>query len=179
MSGFMSYNLGQISEQVLSENNPENTHYKKMTEQEKKTVMKTMADNFDLQDEPKVGIFWYDDKTDSLFGVNKSFAEELQYNSNGLKTVRILHKQWWQREKNKRLSKGEDIGIFSVDYTQIPRGRIFQYKNGTFQLMCGSWINEHIIDLVKEEFDLQNIPLEIKIDEHWEIGHGWSEDYEA
>jgi len=38
--------------------------------------------------------------------------------------------------------------------------------------MCGSWINEHIIDLVKEEFDLQNIPLEVKTDEHWEIGHG-------
>jgi len=170
-------NLEKIFEYVLSETNSENIRYKEMSEQEKEVVMETMSENFDYQDEPKVGIFWYDEKTDSLFGVNKSFAGELQYNFNGLKTVRILHKQWWQKEKNKRLSKGEDIGIFSVDYTQIPRGRIFQYKNGTFQLMCGSWINEHIIDLVKEEFDLQNVPLEVKKDEHWEIGHGWSEEY--
>jgi len=47
------------------------------------------------------------------------------------------------------------------------------------QLMCGSWINEHIEEIIKEEFDLQTVPLEVKIDEHWEIGHGWSEDYES
>jgi hypothetical protein len=148
-----------------------------MSVQERKAVMETMIDNFDQQDEPKVGIFWYDEKTDSLLGVNKSFAEELQYNSRGLKTVRILHKQWWQREKNKRQAKGEELGIFCADYTQIPRGRIFATKEGLFQLMCGSWINEHIINLVKGEFDLQNVPFEVKIDEHWEIGHGGSEDY--
>jgi hypothetical protein len=45
--------------------------------------------------------------------------------------------------------------------------------------MCGSWINEQIINMVKEEFDLQNVPFEVKIDEHWEIEHGWSEDYEV
>jgi hypothetical protein len=32
--------------------------------------------------------------------------------------------------------------------------------------------------LVKEEFDLQNVSFEVKVDEHWEIGHGWSEEYE-
>jgi hypothetical protein len=170
-------NSEKIFEQALSETNSESIHYKEMSEQEREAVMKTMSDNFEHQEEPKVGIFWYDGKTDSLFGVTKSFAEELQYNLNGLKTVRILHKQWWQREKNKCLSKGAGIGIFNADYTQIPRGRIFQYKDGNFQLMCGSWINEHIIDLVKEEFDLKNVPLEVKIDEHWEIGHGWSEEY--
>jgi hypothetical protein len=95
MRKYMNYNFEQISEQVLSETNPENTHYKEMSEQERKTVMKTMADNLEYQDEPKVGIFWYDEKTDSFFEVNKSFAEELQYNSNGIKTVRTLHKQWW------------------------------------------------------------------------------------
>jgi hypothetical protein len=40
--------------------------------------------------------------------------------------------------------------------------------------MCGSWIDDHIIDFVKEEFDLKNVQFEIKIDEHWEIGHGWA-----
>jgi len=170
-------NLEKIFEEVLSETNSKSIHYKEMSEQEREVVMKTMSDNFDNQEEPKVGIFWYDENNDKLFGVSKIEASEIQFNSNGLKTIKTLHKAWWQREKNKRLSKGEDIGIFSVDYTQIPRGRIFQYKDGTFQIMCGSWVNEHIIDLVKEEFDLQNIPLEVKKDEHWEIGHGWSDEY--
>jgi hypothetical protein len=161
-----------LFEQVLSD-----THYSEMSEEERKNVMECVSDNFDSQNSPEVGIFWYDEKTDSLFGVNKSFAEELQFNSNGLKTVRILHKQWWQREKNKRLSKGEILGIFCVDYTQIPKGRIFQYKDGIFRLMCGSWITDHIEKLIKEEFCLQSVLYKRIIDEHWEIGHGWSEDY--
>ncbi|WP_461247609.1 hypothetical protein [Treponema sp. R6D11] len=152
-------------------------HLREMSKEERNMVMECMSDNFDSQENPEVGIFWYDEKKDALFGVSKSFADELQFNSNGLKTVRILHQQWWQKEKNKRLSKGEDLDIFNVDYTQIPRGRVFQRKDGTFQLMCGSWITEHIEKLVKEEFNLQNVPFEVKIDEHWEIGHGWSEEY--
>ena len=68
-------------------------------------------------------------------------------------------------------------GIFKKDYTQVPWGRIFQRKDGVFQLMCGSWIDDHIVSLVKEEFDLKNVQFEILIDEHWEIGHGWFEDY--
>ena len=170
-------NLEKIFEQVLSETNSESIHYKEMSEQEREAVMKTMVENFDYQDEPKVGIFWYDENNDKLFGVTKIEASEIQFNFNGFKTIKTLHKTWWQREKNRCLSKGEDIGIFNIDYTQVPRGRIFQDKNGTFQLMCGSWINEHIIDLVKEEFDLQNVLLEVNKDEHWEIGHGWSEEY--
>jgi hypothetical protein len=42
--------------------------------------------------------------------------------------------------------------------------------------MCGSWITDHIEDLVKEEFDLQTAPFERIIDIHWEIGHGWNEE---
>ena len=150
-----------------------------MSEQERKIVMKTMSDNIANQDEPKVGIFWYNEDTDELFGINKIEASDLQFNYNGLKTIKTLHKSLWQKEKNKAVSKGKDPGIFIKDYTQVPRGRIFQRKDGIFQLMCGSWINEHIIDLVKEEFDLNTVKIEIKIDEHWEIGHGWSEDYET
>jgi len=169
--------MGKL-EQTFPKANSEKTHYMEMSEQERKAVMKTMTDNFDRQDEPKVGIFWYDENADDLFGVSKIEASELQFNVNGLKTIKTLHKAWWQKQKNKAISKGEDIGIFKNDYTQIPRGRIFQKKDGVFQLMCGSWINEHIVDMVKEEFDLQNAAFETKVDEHWEIGHGWSEDYE-
>jgi len=151
---------------------------RRMSTEERKNVMECMSVNFDSQNNPEVGIFWYNEKEDTLFGVNKGFADELQFNLNGLKTLKILHKQWWQKEKNKRLSKGKALDIFGADYTQIPRGRIFQYKDGTFQLMCGSWITDHIKELIKEEFNLQKVPFEVKIDEHWEIGHGWSEEYD-
>jgi hypothetical protein len=147
-----------------------------MSATERKDVMSSMSDNFEIQDEPQVGIFWYDKEADELFGVSKVHADELQFNSNGLKTIRTLHQAWWQRQKNRAVSKGKNPGIFTKDYTQIPRGRIFQQKDGVFQLMCGSWINEHIVELVKDEFNLQNVSLEVKIDIHWEIGHGWSEE---
>ncbi len=149
-----------------------------MTELERQTVIQAMADNFDNQNDPKVGIFWYDKESDELFGVSKINANELQFNSNGLKTISTLHKSWWQSQKNKAISKGKALGIFKKDYTLIPRGRIFQRKDGVFQLMCGSWINDDIENLVKEEFDLQTVQFERIIDEHWEIGHGWSEEYQ-
>jgi hypothetical protein len=148
-----------------------------MTKIDQQNIMQCMADNFDSQDNPKVGIFWYDETNDELFGVSKVNADELQFNSNGLKTMSILHKTWWQKQKNRALSKGKDPGIFLKDYTQIPRGRIFQKKDGVFHMMCGSWINDDIEKLVKDEFDLQTAPFERVVDEHWEIGHGWSEEY--
>jgi hypothetical protein len=166
-----------ISEQVLFETNSEQMSYREMSEQEREAVMKTMSDNFDYQDEPKVGIFWYNEETDELFGVSKIEASEIQFIS-GLKTIKTLHKTWWAKQQMRAKAKHQKASIFMKDYTQIPRGRVFETKDGLFQLMCGSWINEHIIDLVKEEFDLQNVPFEVKIDEHWEIGHGWYEDFE-
>jgi hypothetical protein len=155
-------------------------HSREMSEEERQSVMKSMSDNFDAQDEPKVGIFWYDAKTDELFGVTKTEADGMQFNQNGLKTVKTLHKTWWQKQKNRiRSKKGEYHSMYEQDYTHIPRGRIFQRADGVFQMMCGSWINEHIEDLVKDEFDLQTVPFERTIDEHWEIDHGWNEDYES
>ena len=163
-----SSELGQMSEK---------TQYREMSGEEQKAVMKAMSDNFEFQDEPKVGIFWYDERADELFGISKIEASELQFNINGLKTIKTLPKTWWQKQKNKAIFKGEDPGIFEMEYTKIPRGRVFQREDGVFQLMCGSWINDHIEVLVKDEFDLQNVPFEKIVDEHWEIGHGWSEDY--
>jgi hypothetical protein len=149
-----------------------------MTGAERQTVIQCMFDNFGNQNDPKVGIFWYDEKADELFGVSKINASELQFNSNGLKTISALHKSWWQSQQKKIIAKGKSLGIFKNDYTQVPRGRIFQKKDGVFQLMCGTWINDDIENMIKEEFDLQTVPFERIIDIHWEIGHGWSEEYQ-
>ena len=49
-----------------------------------------------------------------------------------------------------------------------PRGRVFQIENkndtdNNFELMCGSWINDHIIELVKDEFNLHKVNLKVFI----------------
>ena len=147
-----------------------------MSDEERKRVMETMSDNFDFQDEPKVGIFWYDTESGSLFGVSKIEACDLAFNSNGFKTVRTLYKTWWMKQRMRARSKQDYHSIFEKDYIEIPRGRIFQREDGTFQLMCGSWITDHIVNMVKEEFDLDNVTFEYVIDTHWELGHGWSEE---
>jgi hypothetical protein len=166
--------LEQIFKDALKENK-----VREMSEKERKDIINSMSDNFTSQDDPKVGIFWYLPEEDELFGVNKINAEEIQFNSNGIKTISVLHKNWWQKQKNRLISKNKELGIFNKDYTDIPRGRVFQRKDGIFQLMCGSWITDDIEEMIKEEFDLQNVPYERIIDEHWEIGHGWSEEFQA
>ena len=152
-------------------------HTIEMSASERKGVMASMSDNFENQENPKVGFFWYDETDDELFGVTAVDAQELSFNDHGRKTVGTLHRTWWKKQQEKAKAKKQLTSIFLKDYTQVPRGRIFQRYDGTFELMCGSWINERIVELVKDEFNLWFVPLEVKTDIHWEIGHGWSEEY--
>jgi hypothetical protein len=149
-----------------------------MSTQEHQEMMQLMEDNFDYQQEPKLGIFWYDKKEDALFGIVKSDARDVAYVGNmARKTVSSLHKSWWTKQKMRYRAGKEKNNIYETDYTKIPRGRIFQRKaDNVFEIMCGSWITPHMMELVIEEFDLQDQTVETVIDEHWEIGHGWSGD---
>jgi hypothetical protein len=137
------------------------------------TIIEAMRDNMALQDEPQVGIFWYDEAEDALFGVSKVNACDLVFNANGLKTISTLHQSWWQKEKDRAASRGQANNRYLCDYALVPRGRIFQWNDGEFNIMAGSWINDHIAGLVIEEFDLTGQPVHVVIDEHWELGHGW------
>jgi hypothetical protein len=153
-----------------------------MSKEKWKERIQAMRDNFDVQNKPKVSIFWYDQKSDSLFDVTKINSEDLSFNSNGIKTVSMLHKSYWQKKKNRALrKKGEkqEQGIYAIDYVLVPRGRLFQLKDGTFSLNCGSWINKHTVVLVIEEFDLQSQSVKVEVDPHWEIRHDWSEEYNS
>ena len=151
-----------------------------MSTEERYDMMKLMKDNFAFQEEPKLGIFWYDENEDVLFGVVKIEAIDVPFASkfDDRKTIRSLHKSWWVKQKMRYLAGKEKNQIYANDYTKIPRGRIFQRKSdNAFEIMCGSWMTEHIMELVIEEFDLQAQKVEKVIDEHWEIGHGWSGDF--
>jgi hypothetical protein len=168
-----------MKERTYTETPPETypRHLKAMSQEERQEVIHSMSDNFEAQEDPRVGIFWYEPEDDELFGVTSAGVSELSFDAHGRKTVKILHKTWWKKQQEKARAKGQLTAKFMKDYTQTPRGRVFQQESGLFELMCGSWISDHIIDLVKDEFNLQDASLEVKVDVHWEIGHGWSEEF--
>ena len=144
---------------------------------ERAEVITMMADNFGVQDSPKVGFFWYDIAENELFGVVKYLAMEIPFNMKGRKTARMLHKDYWYKESKRAAASGKPTR-FTGDYTLIPRGRIFEVEGEGFVVLTGSWIDEYPLakDLIVEEFDLQDVHVEFVHDEHWDIGHGWSEE---
>lgn len=99
-------------------------------------------------EDPKVGIFWYNPQRNELFGV-----VALSLDDPGV----------------------TNLGNIEA-YEDKPRGRVF-FKDDKFIITVGSWINENdnyrVINLIEETFDLTNEDTEIVIDPHWEIGSGW------
>ena len=137
-----------------------------------------MRPGFDSESAPKVGIFWYDPDIKELFGVVKVSANTLRFNAVYKKTVDTLHKHQWNEERKRALRYG-GASYFDQDYTAVPRGRIFEYRNSGFKVFTGSWINDHpgAVNLIMAEFNLENVTVEWVQDEHWEIGRGWSEEF--
>ena len=149
------------------------------TPEEHDKLIECMQKFADKEAEPQVGIFWYDALNDELFGVSKIDVSNAKANKSGLKTVDLLHKTFWRKNQYRDQSKGKD-SIYVGDYTQIPRGRVFYNENNNlFEVMVGSWIEKY--PGAKEEiiydFDLPKDKTNFIIDRHWELGHGWSEEF--
>jgi hypothetical protein len=127
-----------------------------------------------FKNNPEVGIFWYNDEEEELFEIHSIPVTSLQ---SGQLTYPKLHKTIWQELRARAIQKKKDNKpydpIYLSDYTQIPRGRVF-FKEDTFYVFVGSWITDKIKQLVIKQFNLQNLNVVFKVDEHWEIGHGWS-----
>ena len=144
------------------------------------TAIKAMAETIDTQDEPYLGAFWYDPLNDELFGIHSTPAEDCHYykstlDSSQIRTGKALHQKIWQKERY----KGKDRR-FLGNYTQIPRGRVFQVKDtGRFIVFTGNWIKNYPIvkTLILEEFQLPIDKTDFKIDSHWDIGRGWSTEF--
>ena len=135
-----------------------------------------MMENNQYQDDPYVGIFWYDVDEDDLFGVVKTPAKDSPFYKSNLfnasaKTCSALHYKVWQ----KGFYRGKDKR-FQGDYTKVPRGRIFEVDGKGFIVAVGEWINEYpsAKDIIIDEFQLPE-NTEFMIDYHWNIGHGWSD----
>ncbi len=153
--------------------------------QEHSNVINLMKE-FMNNENPKVGIFWYNYVDNTLFGVEKGDVE--LYNDQGnIVTYPKLHKTYWQKQHHRAVAKNDINSIFYKEhnYTLIPRGRIF-LEGGIFYVNVGSWINgevngqncidkDKLRDLIVDEFNLPNDFI-FRIDHHWDIGHGWSEE---
>lgn len=137
-----------------------------------------MADNIDKQDDSYVGIFWYDVNNNELFGVKSAALEDVNFHKSTLfdeevKTCRPLHYSVWDKEYHRKKDPR-----FSGDYTLVPRGRVFYVKNKGFIVVVGDWIDKY--PEAKNEIIYEfNLPdnTEFKKDEHWNIGHGWSDKF--
>jgi len=131
--------------------------------------LKIMDEFLNIQDEPKIGIFWYDIINDELFGINAVIAKDYP-----TPTISTLHKSVWAKEYHRRKTLNKPLGVWNGDYKNTPRGRIFKYGD-RFEVKVGSWINNYpqAKQLIIDEFDLQNSIVDFVIESHWELGQGY------
>lgn len=141
------------------------------------TFRELMIENNEYTGEPNIGIFWYDVNKQELFGVYSipaemvSFQKSNYFNGN-VRTFSKMHYAIWKKEQYKKRDRR-----FLGDYTLTPRGRIFEIEDRGFLVCTGEWINNHLEakEKILFEFDLPEDKTEFRVDEHWDIGHGWSD----
>lgn len=173
--------LDEVKHTTLLNNNI--TESDSETHQEMIDVMSNFFDD----GKPQVGIFWLDYVHNTLFGVQKDDAEKY-IDEKKVNTLPKLHRTYWHKQHHRAVAKGDVNSIFYVErnYTMIPRGSAFVRKDGSVYVAVGTWINgeingKKVIDqqavreVIADEFNLPD-DFEMVIDEHWNIGRGWSED---
>lgn len=148
------------------------------TQEEYQNAIDVMQANMDTQDNPKVGIFWYQPYGNQLFGVvavDKNSIVKPNVGG-GLISCYELHKDVWKKEFRKQKYHNNGEGPFKGDYKDKPRGCImYNPATDTYQIMVGSWINDHLeaIDVICRQFNLINQKVEVVRSIHWDIGMGW------
>lgn len=153
---------------------------KPMSEDELDAAMKLMASNRGKDDEPKVGIFWYDPRTNDLFGVRSHrVSDYTKANSRtefGSISCSEMHEDVWKKEFHRQKYKNGGIGPFTGAYEMVPRGRIFYNpETMSFTIAVGSWIEQfpQAVALIVKEFNLEGATYEVKTAHHWDIGQKW------
>ena len=148
------------------------------TEAEEKAVMEQMAANRGKDDEPKVGIFWYNRATNQLYGVvSHRVSDYTRANaSDGRITCSEMHEDVWKKEFRKQKYQYGGQGPFVGAYQDKPRGRVFYHiDNGTFEVAVGKWIEEYpqAYEEILKEFNLPPDKTTAKYAYHWDIGQSW------
>ena len=176
--------LGEISDEKQAETTDTASatpvEVKPFSEKELHDAMDFMASNRGKDDEPKVGIFWYDPRHNDLFGVRSHrVSDYLKANSRsefGSSSCSEMHEDVWKKEFHRQKYKNGGIGPFTGAYEMTPRGRIF-YDPDTevFTIAVGSWIGQYpqAVELIVDEFNLRKTQYEVKSARHWDIGQKW------
>lgn len=150
---------------------------KRASQESHEEAIKEMSHFFE-NDKPQLGIFWFNPSKFFLFGVNKMDAEQCL--AEGHHTFPKLHKTFWQKQHHRARAKNDTESMYfdEYNYTMIPTGRLF-YIDNKYIVKVGDWINDldliRFTELIQDEFNLPD-DFEFEIDEHWNLGHGWSEE---
>ena len=125
-----------------------------------------MADMKAFDEEmPSIGIFWYDPKDHSLFGVGKKELTPKMVEESRAKGVDVI--EYPLSTVNFQLS---------TISAQVPRGRV-AWNIDKFIVLVGRWaepIQDELTQLIEDTFHLPY--FEFVYDNHWDLGHGWSGD---
>ena len=124
----------------------EKVEVKQFSEKEWDEARRLMESNRGKDDEPKVGIFWYDPRKNDLFGVRSHrVSDYVKANSRsefGSISCSEMHEDVWKKEFHRQKYKNGGIGPFTGAYEMVPRGRIFynpENKEFTIAVGCIIW----------------------------------------
>ena len=137
-----------------------------MTQLSDKDHQAQLADMKAFDEEmPSIGIFWYDPKDHSLFGVGKKELTPKMVEEARAKGVDVI-----------------DYPLSTLNFqlstisAQVPRGRV-AWNIDKFIVLVGRWaepIQDELTQLIEDTFHLPY--FEFVYDNHWDLGHGWSGD---
>ena len=111
-------------------------------------------DEFKIEENPSVGIFWYDSGSHSLFGVRKQEVTPAQIETAACDGLPFIiypetNEEVWLQEK------------FQGDYARTPRGRV-SWVVSRFVVLVGSWarpIEDELTALLQSELSLPSLEL--------------------
>ena len=141
-------------------------------------AMATMAANRGQDEQPKVGLFWYNKSRKELFGVvARKTSDFIKTNARGgLVTCTEMHEDIWKKGFRKQKYHGDGTGPYVGAYENKPRGRIFYSPEAEeYIIAVGRWINENpeAVPLIMDEFNLPSEKTTVQVADHWDIGQKW------
>lgn len=120
---------------------------------------------------PQLGIFWFDEDSESLFEVHTKDFDPRRV-VNGHLAYDKTHRFWW--DKARFSPRNRNNPVYNQDFKDVPRGRV-TFDDDHFIVHIGSWYEPYkdiLRALLVEEFDIPS-DFEFVVDEHWELGHGF------
>lgn len=152
-----------------------------MTSDDYNSIIDTMRHYKDADDKPQIGIFWYSPENDELIDVYLQDFDSVSPNHNGRRISTKIHQKVWEKNYYRARAKGDakKMAYYEQDYVWRPRGRVnFNEKNDLFEVMIGDWFDSYP-SLKRDIIEMFQLPAAKTVflkGEHWQLGHGWSED---